>query len=94
MAGLARFAFAHDAELNVIHAKDADKRCKTYTCRECGKPVLLCYGDIVQTRHFRHKVRELAPGEHCDYRDETYAHKQAKAILLQQRWVAVPPVMA
>jgi len=92
MAGLARFAFAHDADRNDINAQDADKRYKAYTCRGCGKPVLLCYGNIVTTRHFRHKHQEV-PAERCDYRDETYAHKQAKAILLRQRWVAVPPVL-
>ena len=94
MAARIRFAFAHDAQLNVVPADKADKLCKEYTCRGCGKPVLLCYGDINQTRHFRHKVQVWAPGEHCDYQDETYAHRQAKAILQQQRWVRVPPVVA
>ena len=56
MAGIARFAYAHDAALQVVHAQNADKGCKAYTCRECGMPVRLCYGDIVKTRHFRHKV--------------------------------------
>lgn len=89
-----RFSAAHDAQCNIVYAQDADKRCRDYTCRECGKPVQLCYGDVVTTRHFRHKVRELAPGKHCDYRDETFAHRQAKAVLLQQGWVSVPPVFA
>lgn len=55
-------------------ADKADKLCKDYTCRGCGKPVLLCYGDINQTRHFRHKVQVWAPGwrrspveEHSDH---------------------------
>ncbi|GAB3637840.1 hypothetical protein GCM10027422_34300 [Hymenobacter arcticus] len=78
----------------MVPADKADKLYKDYTCRGCGKPVVLCYGDINQTRHFRHKVQVWAPGEHCDYQDETYAHRQAKAILQQQRWVRVPPVMA
>jgi hypothetical protein len=94
MAARIKFAFAHDAQLHVIPADKADKRCKTYTCRGCGKPVVLCYGDINQTRHFRHRVQVWVPGEHCDYQDETYAHRQAKAILQQQRWVRVPPVVA
>jgi hypothetical protein len=91
MAARPRFDLAHDANLNVVEANSADKRCKDYTCRQCGKPVVLCYGQIVKTRYFRHRVREWAPGEHCDYQDETYVHKQAKAILQQQRWVKVPP---
>lgn len=94
MAARFRFAFAHDAQLNLIAADKADKLCKDYTCRECGKLVVLCYGDIKQTRHFRHKVQVWAPGEHCDYQDETYTHRHAKAILQQQRWVRVPPVVA
>lgn len=94
MAARIKFAFAHDAQLNVVPADKADKLCKDYTCRGCGKPVVLCYGDINQTRHFRHKVQVWAPDEHCDYQDETYAHRQAKAVLQQQRWVRVPPVVA
>ena len=92
MAARIKFAFAHDEQLNVVAAASADKHCKDYTCRGCGKPVHLCYGDINQTRHFRHKPQVWAPGEHCEYRDETYAHRQAKAILQQQRWVKVPAV--
>lgn len=88
-----KFAFAHDAHLHVVRADQADKLCTSYTCRGCGRPVQLCYGDIVKTRHFRHKVQVWAPGEHCDYQDETYAHRQAKAILQQQQWVRVPPVL-
>lgn len=93
MAARVKFAFAHDAHLNVVQAEEADKLRKDYTCRGCGKPVVLCYGDINQTRHFRHKVQAWAPGEHCDYQDETFAHRQAKAILQQQQWVRVPPVV-
>ena len=56
MAPRIKFAFAHDAEGKVVRADEADKLCKGYTCRGCDKPVSLCYGDINQTRHFRHKV--------------------------------------
>jgi hypothetical protein len=89
-----RFSAAHDAQRAIVYAQDADKRCRDYTCRECGMPVQVCYGDIVTTPYFRHRVREFASGKHCEYRDETYAHRQAKAVLLQQGWVTVPPVFA
>lgn len=92
MAARVKFAFANDAQGNVVRADVADKLCRGYTCRGCGKPVSLCYGDINQTRHFRHKVRSL--DEHCHYQDETHAHRHAKAVLQQRRWVQVPPVVA
>lgn len=92
MPARVKFAFANDAQGNVVRADAADKLCRGYTCRGCGKPVSLCYGDINQTRHFRHKVRSL--DEHCHYQDETHAHRHAKAVLQQRRWVQVPPVVA
>lgn len=92
MAARIKFAFAHDAEGKVVRADEADKLCKGYTCRGCNKSVSLCYGDVNQTRHFRHKVRTL--DEHCRYQDETYAHRHAKAVLQQRQWVRVPPVVA
>jgi hypothetical protein len=92
MAARVKFAFANDAQGNVVRADVADKLCPGYTCRGCSKPVSLCYGDINQTRHFRHKVRSL--DEHCHYQDETHAHRHAKAVLQQRQWVRVPPVVA
>ncbi|TVT36962.1 hypothetical protein FNT36_24145 [Hymenobacter setariae] len=92
MAARIKFAFAHDAQGKVVRADEADKLCQAYTCRGCDKPVILCYGDINQTRHFRHKVRTLE--EHCRYQDETHAHRHAKAVLQQRQWVRVPPVVA
>ncbi len=87
-----RFAFARGAERNAIPANAADKRSPGYPGRACDKPGQGCFGDMVTTKYFRHQVRALAPGEHGDYRDETHPPKQAKALLQQQRWVAVPPV--
>lgn len=87
-----RFVFAMDDQEQIVHVADARKaRDVQYFCRGCRRPLSFCKGPK-RTPYFRHQARIWAPGENCDYQDESHAHKQAKRLLLERKWVMVPDV--
>jgi hypothetical protein len=86
-----KFKYALDAAGEVIRVDKAE-RGHDYICRGCRAPVLYIK-TVNVSAHFRHKQREFAPGQHCDYQDESFAHRHAKTIILEQGWVMAPPVL-
>lgn len=77
-----------------IHVSDAESGANGYLCLGCTN-VLVCVKSDLPNRidYFRHLAVDVDITRRCVYSDETHRHKLAKRILLQNKFIKVPPVL-
>lgn len=85
--------YALNREGREIHVSEAESGANGYLCLGCTKE-LVAVKSILPNRidYFRHKALEVEIERRCTYSDETHRHKLAKIILLQNKFIKVPPV--
>lgn len=85
--------YAKSVEENIIHVSEAESGRRGYFCLGCDNE-LEAVKSKVQNRisYFRHVPLNVKIERKCIYSDETHRHKIAKRLLLELKYIKVPPV--
>lgn len=76
-----------------IHVSEAESGANGYLCLGCTNE-LVAVKSLLPNRidYFRHLAIDVDIERKCVYSDETHRHKLAKRILLQNKFIKVPPI--
>lgn len=85
--------YARNVKEDVIHVSDAESGRKGYFCLGCDHELEAVISKL-QNRisYFRHVPLNVKIERKCVYSDETHRHKIAKRLLLELKYIKVPPV--
>lgn len=76
-----------------IHITEAESGAKGYFCLGCDRELQAVKSNLKnRISYFRHAPSDIKIERKCTYSDETHRHKLAKRILLQNKYIKVPPV--
>ena len=86
-------AYAKNLEGVEIHISEAESGANGYYCLGCDQELQA----VMQTKqnrisYFRHAPTDVMFERKCTYSNETHRHQLAKRILLQNKFIKVPPV--